>query len=99
MATLSDVLHLARQREGIQENVVYTVGRQTSQEAKNYSGVNETVRAFRAIEPKDYPYILRTERLPSGQETQLLVGRVMTQDASGKVQHVAHISGVDPLLK
>ena len=99
VATLSDVLHLARQREGIQENVVYTVGRQTSQEAKNYSGVHETVRAFRAIEPKDYPYILRTERLPSGQETQLLVGRVMTQDASGKVQHVAHISGADPLLK
>ena len=94
-----DIVHLAKRREGVQDNVVYTLGSEANGDGKSYSSVHDVAAAFRDARQEDLPYIKRTERMPSGRMQTSMVGQTTVTRKDGQRHHGKDIVGTDGFLK
>ena len=99
VSALDDINTLAKQREGVRDNVTYTVGTVAKNDAKDYSNVNEAARAFRDAKAEDQPYVIRTERLPNGRESASTPGQTTYTEKEGVREYGKYIGGNDEALK
>lgn len=99
VSALDDINTLAKQREGVRDNVTYTVGTVAKNDAKDYSNVNEAARAFRDAKAEDQPYVIRTERLPNGRESASTLGQTTYTEKEGVREYGKYIGGNDEALK
>ena len=94
-----DIVHLAKRREGVQDNIVYTLGSEANGDGKSYSSVHDVAAAFRDARQEDLPYIKRTERMPSGRMQTSVVGQTTVTRKDGRTHHGKDIIGTDGFLK
>ena len=99
LSNQEDLNHLAKRREGVQDNVVYTLGSETNGDGKSYSSVHDVAAAFRDARQEDLPYIKRTERMPSGRMQTSMVGQTTVTRKDGQRHHGKDIVGTDGFLK
>jgi predicted ABC-type ATPase len=99
LSNQEDLIHLAKRREGVQDNVVYTLGSETNGDGKSYSSVHDVAAAFRDARQEDLPYIKRTERMPSGRMQTSMVGQTTVTRKDGQRHHGKDIVGTDGFLK
>ena len=99
LSNQEDLNHLAKRREGVQDNVVYTLGSETNGDGKSYSSVHDVAAAFRDARQEDLPYIKRTERMPSGRMQTSMVGQTTVTRKDGQRHHNKDIVGTDGFLK
>ena len=99
LSNQEDLNHLAKRREGVQDNVVYTLGSETNGDGKSYSSVHDVAAAFRDARQEDLPYIKRTERMPSGRMQTSMVGQTTVIRKDGQRHHGKDIVGTDGFLK
>lgn len=99
VSALDDINTLAKQREGVRDNVTYTVGAVAKNDAKDYSNVHEAARAFRDAKAEDQPYVIRTERLPNGREAASTPGQTSYTEKDGHREYGKWIGGNDEVLK
>ena len=99
LSNQEDLNHLAKRREGVQDNVVYTLGSETNGDGKSYSSVHDVAAAFRDARQEDLPYIKRTERMPSGRMQTSMVGQTTVTRKNGQRHHSKDIVGTDGFLK
>ena len=99
LSNQEDLNHLAKRREGVQDNVVYTLGSEANGDGKSYSSVHDVAAAFRDARQEDLPYIKRTERMPSGRMQTSMVGQTTVTRKDGQRHHGKDIVGTDGFLK
>ena len=99
LSNQEDLNHLAKRREGVQDNVVYTLGSEANGDGKSYSSVHDVAAAFRDARQEDLPYIKRTERMPSGRMQTSMVGQTTATRKDGQRHHSKDIVGTDGFLK
>jgi predicted ABC-type ATPase len=99
VSALEDINALAKQREGVRDNVTYTVGTVAKNDPKEYSNVHEAARAFRDAKAEDQPYVIRTERLPNGRESASTPGQTTYTEKDGVREYGKYIGGNDEALK
>ena len=99
LSNQEDLNHLAKRREGVQDNVVYTLGSEANGDGKSYSSVHDVAAAFRDARQEDLPYIKRTERMPSGRMQTSIVGQTTVTRKDGRTHHGKDIIGTDGFLK
>lgn len=99
VSALDDINTLAKQREGIRDNVTYTVGTVAKNDTKVYSNVNDAARAFRDAKAEDRPYLIRTERLLNGRESASTPGQTSYAEKEGHREYGKWIGGNDEALK
>ncbi|MCW5323656.1 toxin [Verminephrobacter aporrectodeae subsp. tuberculatae] len=99
VSALDNINTLAKQREGIRDNVTYAVGTLASNSAKEYSNVNDAARAFREAKAEDQPYVIRTEHLPNGRESASTPGQTTYTENDGVREYGKFIGGDDESLK
>lgn len=99
VTALEDINALAKQREGVRDNVTYTVGTVAKNDPKEYSNVHEAARAFRDAKAEDQPYVIRTERQPNGRESASTPGQTTYTEKDGHREYSKWIGGNDEALK
>ena len=98
-AEWKDIVHLAKRREGVQDNVIYTLGSKANGDGMSYRSAHEVAAAFRDTRQEDLPYIKRTERMPSGKEETSWAGQTTISQKDGQLLHSKDIVGTDGILK
>ncbi|CAJ0902851.1 hypothetical protein R20233_04844 [Ralstonia sp. LMG 32965] len=99
VSALEDINALAKQREGVRDNVTYTVGTVAKNDPKEYSNVHEAARAFRDAKAEDQPYVIRTERQSNGRESASTPGQTAYTEKDGHREYSKWIGGNDEALK
>ncbi|MBP9893364.1 MAG: zeta toxin family protein [Planctomycetes bacterium] len=99
VSALDDINALAKQREGVRDNVTYTVGTVARDDHKDYSNVHDAARAFRDAKAEDRPYVIRTERLPNNREAASIQGQTTYVEKDGVREYGKFIVGNDEPLK
>lgn len=98
VSALYEINTLAKQREGVRDNVSYTVGTVASGESKEYQNVNEAAKAFRDAPAQEQPYVIRTERLPNGREAAAQAGSTSVVERDGQREYGKWVSNNDEAL-
>jgi predicted ABC-type ATPase len=100
VSALDDINALAKQREGVRDNVTYIVGGAAAKnDAKDYSNVNDAARAFREAKAEDQPYVIRIERLPNGRESTSTPGQTTYAERDGVREYSKSIDGRDEAFR
>ena len=99
VSALYEINTLAKQREGVRDNVSYTVGTVASGESKEYQNVHEAAKAFRDAPTQEHPYVIRTERLLNGREAASHPGQTTYTEKDGLREYNKWIGGNDEALK
>lgn len=98
VSALDEINTLARQREGLRENVTYTVGTAARGEAKDFNNVHDAAQAFRDAKAEDRPYLVRTEQYPNGRESASMPGQTSVVERAGEKEYAKWIGDNDPVL-
>lgn len=99
MSALNGINTLAKQREGVRDDVTYAMDAVAKNDAKDCSDVNKAARVFRGTRAENRPYVTRTERLPNDRESASAPGQTMYIEEGGVRGYGKYIGGNDKVLK
>ncbi len=99
VSVLDDIHALADKREGIRDQITYTVRTVDAGQGRDFNDVNEAARAFHDAKAEERPHVIRTVRQPDGQEFASMPAQTSMVERDGKREYGKWVGDSDPSLK